>query len=584
MNYNKIQLMVYGENISLTDVSIHSESVILKKINKTDNPNYLFLDIEIQSNALPGSFDIIFILGKKKIAYTYELKLKSDKKRGFSSADLIYLLMPDRFANGNPENDLPSFENSENLPMLEKPDRNNPNGRHGGDIQGVVNHLDYLQNLGVTTLWLNPTLENNNPQYSYHGYAITDFYKTDPRHGTNEDYKKLSDELHKRGMKLIMDMIFNHCSSNHWWIKDLPSNDWTNTSPEFHSNFRGSTIPDIHSSQVDLKQMIEGWFDNHMPDLNQNNSFLASYLIQNSIWWIETADLDGIRMDTQPYPFKEFMAEWAKQVHDEYPDITLLGETWLQQPSITAYFSGNSPISGDYDSGLDCVTDFPLYYSTRDAFNQNDGWDTGLADIYYTLAQDFLYGNAYNNVIFLDNHDLDRYYSSVGEDSDKLKMGLSLLMTMRGIPMIYYGTEIMTKGQEHQGHGFIRTDFPGGWNNDKVNAFKPEGRTEKQYEIYSFIKTLADWRKNNKPVTEGKLLHFVPENNVYAYFRYTQDEAVAVFLNNHDTDEKIVNLKRFNEILKNYSIGINIITKEENDLSQILKIPNESAIILELKK
>jgi glycosidase len=577
MNNSHLQLLVYGDQIALAEVTINSNSFKLQKVNKTDNPNYLFLDVEILPDALPGSYTISFKYGKKPIIYNYELKAKSNLKRGFSSKDLIYLIMPDRFANGNPLND--------NDPgMSEQADRTKPNGRHGGDIQGVINRLDYIQDLGITTLWLNPTLENNNPSYSYHGYAITDFYKTDPRHGSNSDYIKLSDELHQRNMKLVMDMIFNHSSINHWWIKDLPAKDWLNTGPDFRSNFRGSTIPDIHASQSDLNKMITGWFDANMPDLNQNNPYLAAYLIQNSIWWIETAGLDGIRMDTQPYPYKEFMSEWAKYIHEEYPDITLLGETWLQQPSITAYFSGNSPISGDYNSNLDCVTDFPLYYSTRDAFNQADGWDTGLANIYYTFAQDFLYGNAYNNVIFLDNHDLDRYYTSVGKDIDKFKMGLTLLFTARGIPMLYYGTELMNFGSADQGHGIIRPDFPGGWTEDKIDAFKEDGRNKDQNELFNFIKTLAGWRKNNKAVTEGKMMHFVPENNVYVYFRYTDNEAVMVLFNNHNKEERTVDPKRFEEILKGYSKGKFILTNETIDLTKPITIGKKSALIIELIK
>ncbi|MCD4793913.1 MAG: glycoside hydrolase family 13 protein [Bacteroidales bacterium] len=584
MKNQTVQLLVYGENISLTDISISSEKVKLQKIHKIENPNYLFLDVEVLSNAKPGSFDIVFSKGLTIIKQKYELKEKSSRIRGFSSADLIYLLMPDRFANGNPKNDFPSFSNLESLPILEKPDRNDPDGRHGGDIQGVIEHLNYIKELGVTTLWLNPTLENNNPAYSYHGYAITDFYKTDPRSGTNEDYKRLSNELHKKDMKLIMDMIFNHCSSNHWWMKDLPMKDWANTNPDYRSNFRGSTIADIHASKDDQKRMTQGWFDNRMPDLNQHNHYLATYLIQNSIWWIEYADLDGIRMDTQPYPFKDFMSAWAKQVREEYPDITLLGETWLQKPAFTAYFSGNSPISGDYNSHLNSITDFPLYYATRDAFNQNDGWTDGLSSIYYILAQDFLYENANNNVIFLDNHDLNRYFTSVGEDVNKLKMGLAFLLTSRGIPMLYYGTEILTTGHEHKGHGHIRTDFPGGWKNDKINAFTKEGRTKEQNKICNYIKTIADWRKTNKAVTEGKLLHFVPENNVYVFFRYTDNEAVMVLLNNHNSQKRTVDCKRFNEILKEYSKGKNILTDEIIDISKTITINKKSALIIELEK
>ncbi len=577
MENENLQILVYGENISQTDVIIKSDKVEWVKINKVENSNYLFLDLKINKNATAGEFEIIFKKGKKtKGKYTYVLNQKSEMQRGFSSADAIYLLMPDRFANGNTEND---SEES----MLEKADRKNLDGRHGGDIQGVINHLDYIKELGMTAVWLNPTIENNNKDYSYHGYGITDFYKTDARFGTNEDYKNLSDEIHKKDMKLIMDMIFNHCGIGHWWVGDYPTKDWTNSNPDFRSNFRGSTISDPHSSTSDLNQMVQGWFVTTMPDLNQNNKYLATYLIQNSIWWIEYADLDGIRMDTQPYPYKEFMSEWAKQVMTEYPTISLLGETWLQKVPFTAYFQGDSPISGDYNSHLQSTTDFPLYYAIKDALNEEEGWTSGLLKLYCVLAQDFLYADANKNVIFMDNHDLDRFYTSVGEDINKLKMGIAFLLTTRGIPMFYYGTEILTSGQEHKGHGHIRTDFPGGWASDKANAFTEKGRTKDQNEIFNFTKKIANWRQTNKAVTEGKLIHFLPENNTYVYFKYTENEAVMVILNNHNSESRTIDCSRFNEILKDYSSGKDIISDKNFDNLKEITISKKSAMIIELK-
>jgi len=577
MENENLQILVYGENISETDVIIKSDKVELVKINKVESSNYLFLDLKINKNATAGEFEIIFKKGKKtKGKYTYVLNKKREIQRGFSSADAIYLLMPDRFANGNSEND---SEES----MLEKADRKNLDGRHGGDIQGVINHLDYIKELGMTAVWLNPTIENNNKDYSYHGYGITDFYKTDARFGTNEDYKNLSDEIHKKDMKLIMDMIFNHCGIGHWWVGDYPTKDWTNSNPDFRSNFRGETIADPHSSTSDLSQMVQGWFVTTMPDLNQNNKYLATYLIQNSIWWIEYADLDGIRMDTQPYPYKEFMSEWAKQVMTEYPTISLLGETWLQKVPFTAYFQGDSPISGDYNSHLQSTTDFPLYYAIKDALNEEEGWTSGLLKLYYVLAQDFLYADANKNVIFMDNHDLDRFYTSVGEDINKLKMGIAFLLTTRGIPMFYYGTEILTSGQEHKGHGHIRTDFPGGWASDKANAFTEKGRTKDQNEIFNFTKKIANWRQTNKAVTEGKLIHFLPENNTYVYFKYTENEAVMVILNNHNSESRTIDCSRFNEILKDYSSGKDIISDKKIDNFKEITISKKSAMIIELK-
>ena len=578
MENTHLQLLVYGKNISKTDVVINSEKAELKVVSKVQNPNYLFLDIDISKDAKPGNFNILFKLkGKTKAKYSYQLSEKPKRKRGFSQSDFIYLLMPDRFANGNPDNDSADG-------LLEKINRSNPDGRHGGDIQGVINHLDYIQNIGVTALWLNPVLENNNPSYSYHGYAITDFYKTDPRIGTDEGYKQLSDELHKRKMKLIEDMIFNHCSENHWWMKDLPTDNWVNTNKDFHTNYRGSTITDPHASQSDYKKMTEGWFVSSMPDLNQHNPFLANYLIQNSIWRILTYDLDGIRMDTYPYPFKDFMSEWAQRLHAEFPDITLLGETWLHKVPYTAYFQANSPISGNYNSHLDCITDFSLYYATKAAFNEKEGWEEGLLRIYNIFAQDFLYANPENIVIFLDNHDLDRYFSDVGEDMNKFKMGICVLLTARGIPVLFYGDEILKTGFEYQGHGHIRTDFPGGWKTDKKNAFTKEGRTEKQNEAFNFIKKIADFRKTSKALTEGKLLQFIPENNTYVYFRYTDNEAVMIMLNNNDTESRTISCSRFSEILKNYNTGKNIISGKKYEKLDNITINKKSTIIIKLKK
>lgn len=578
MKNQKLQLIIYGKKISKADVVIKSDKAKLLVTHRVPNDNYLFLDLEITKEAKAGKFMIQFLENGEIIGeYDYVLKEKTKRKRGFSSKDLIYLAMPDRFANGDYSNDNPKN-------IKEAKDRKNPNGRHGGDIQGVINNLDYIQNLGVTALWLNPTLLNDRKEYSYHGYGITDFYKTDPRSGSNDTYMHLAQRLHSRNMKIIMDMIFNHCGANHWWIDDLPTDDWLNKDKNYRTNYRGSTVIDPHVAKSDLSLMTEGWFVESMPDLNQNNPFLATYLIQNTIWWIEFAELDGIRVDTQPYPFKKFMADWANKIHAEYPDITLLGETWLHFPAFTAYFQGNSPVAGDYNSGLNSVTDFPLYYSVIEAFNENEGWKQGMARLYLHLAQDFLYNDANNTVIFLDNHDLDRFYTSVGEDINKLKMGLGFLLTTRGIPMIYYGTEIGMTGSEHKGHGDIRKDFPGGWTEDSRTAFTKEGRTDTENEIYNFVKTIALWRKDNKAVTEGKLTHFVPQDGVYVYFKHTEDEAVMVILNNNDNKNKVVDTERFSEILDSYNKGIEIISKKKIMMSDKIEISSKSVMIIELYK
>lgn len=577
MENNTLQLLVYGKDIGQAEVKINSDLVNLLVIHKVPNKNYLFVDLEILPGAKAGKFTIDFYKDEKLIGqYDYMLREKKKRQRGFSPDDFIYLLMPDRFANGDPSND--SMDK-----MKEKSDRNNPDGRHGGDIQGVIDNLDYIQNLGITSVWLNPTLENDRKSYSYHGYGITDFYKTDVRMGTNDLYKQLAQELHARDMKIIADMIFNHSCYEHWWVKDLPTDDWLNTNKDFRTNYRGSTIMDPNASDIDRKHMVEGWFVETMPDLNQNNPFLGRYLIQNSIWWVEFAKLDGIRMDTHPYPYKEFMAQWAEELRIEYPTLTLLGETWLHSTPFTAYFQGDSPVSGSYNSHLHSVTDFPLYYSISESFNEKEGWGEGMNKLYLTLAKDFLYANPSMVVIFPDNHDLNRIFSSFDEDIDKLKMAMAFVLTTRGIPMMYYGTEILMTGFEHEGHGHIREDFPGGWKTDSRNAFTKEGRTDAENEMHDYIKTIADWRKANPDLMRGKLTHFLPDNGVYVYFRHTDDDAVMVALNNLPDQDREIDLERFNEILNGYTGGTNVLTSEKITLGKSVSIPKKSALILDLE-
>lgn len=578
MQNQNLQLLIYGENISTTDVVINSDLVTVARITKVTSPNYLFIDLIISENATAGNFDIIFKNKNKEVAkYTYQLLDKTPVQRGFSSKDLVYLLMPDRFANGDETNDNVST-------LLEQSDRSNGDGRHGGDIQGVIDHLDYIQKLGATAIWLNPVLENNSPDYSYHGYAATDFYNVDARHGTNELFKTFVNNAHSMGMKVILDVIYNHCGTNHWWVDDLPSADWVNTDKDFHTTYRGSVLADPHSSNVDVFRFSAGWFVSTMPDLNQHNPLLATYFIQNTIWWVEYAGINGIRIDTYPYPYQDFMSELTRSVREEYPDITILGETWLQSTPLVAYFQQNSPVNKDFNSHLQSVTDFPLFYAAKHAFNEDDGWTTGLFRLYYTIASDFLYSNPSDLVIFLDNHDLDRYYTSVGKNIKKFKMGVAFILTTRGIPVIYYGTEIAMEGIEHKGHQYIRTDFPGGWKGDATNVFSQTGMSKTEGDAYNFVVKLANWRKNNKAVTEGKLMHFLPENNVYTYFRYTDDEAVMVMINNHNTEDKTVDCSRFNEILKDYTWAKEIISGTKyDDLSEI-EIKSKSAMIFELHK
>jgi glycosidase len=573
-----LQLLVYGKSISKSQVEINYPGVKFVKKHLVENPNYLFIDIEIDQSAKAGTFSIIFKSDKKNLKYDYELKSKvtdPQKHNGFNSSDVIYLLMPDRFANGNPAND--SYAG-----MLEKADRNNPNGRHGGDLKGISDHLDYFVMLGVTSLWLNPVFENNMPQTSYHGYAITDFYKVDPRLGTNNEYLQLVDNCHKKGLKVIMDMVFNHCASEHWFIKDMPSKDWVHQFNEFtRSNYRGEVACDPYASELDAVLFEKGWFDNTMPDLNQENQFLTNYLIQNSIWWVKYSGIDGIRMDTYPYPKKEMMSNWVKMVLNEYPNLNIVGEAWLQKESHTAYWQKDFIARDGFNSGLPSVTDFPLNYAVIKSLNQPESWTGGLSELYYVLSQDFLYSDANQNLIFPDNHDIQRIYTSLNHNFNKFKMAMSFYMTTRGIPQIYYGTEILMDGDGSASHGYLRQDFPGGWQGDKMNAFSPKNLGTERTMALDFMTKLLNWRKSSELVHTGKLKHFIPENGTYVYFRYSEKAALMVILSKRDAH--FMKTERYHEILKNYKRAKDIITDEViEDLGSIW-MEGYSARILELE-
>lgn len=581
MKNSQLQLLIYAEDISACEVKFDCSHAVIDRLVRTANPNYLFIDMTILPAMIPGSYHMEFIKNQQTIfCYEYEFKPRSEgsaNRKGIDASDAIYLIMPDRFANGNPEND--------NMPgMLEKADRSKPNGRHGGDLRGIQQNLSYIRDLGFTCIWINPVFENNMPRYSYHGYAITDFYKIDSRLGTLDDYCSLISDAHSQGLKVIKDMIFNHCGTEHYWVKDPPSPDWIHQWKGFtRTNYRATTFVDPHRSEYDLRKMVKGWFDTSMPDLNQSNPLLAKYLIQNSIWWIEVAGLDGIRMDTQPYPYKEFMAEWAKTVLSEYPNFYIVGEAWLTKASLVAYYQKGALNHDGYNSYLPGVFDFPLNGAMLAAFNENDGWDKGLARLYETLTEDFLYANPFALVTFLDNHDKNRYFTTVGEDLAKLKMALSFLMTTRGIPSVYYGTELLMTGWEQPEHGEIRKDFPGGWPGDKVNAFTTSGRTPIQNEIYDYLKKLLKIRSEHRALHFGKLTHFIPQGGVYVYFRHLENDCVMVILNNNKSDGEL-DLSRFHEILDSYSSASDLITQETHALSKTLRPKAKSATIYHLSR
>lgn len=575
-----VQLMVHGQEIAAAEISLNYPGVKIKSISRQSNPNYVFIDLLISPEAKVGTFPIEFRKNKKEaVSYTYELKKRephSAERKGFDGSDVIYLITPDRFANGNPGNDAVAG-------MKEQPNRSHMNGRHGGDIQGIKNSLDYLAGMGFTSVWLNPVLENNMTQVSYHGYSTTDFYKVDPRYGTNEEYRELAQSIHQKGMKLMMDMIFNHIGSEHWWMNDMPSADWLNNYPEYKITTHRRTVnQDPHASEADKTAMADGWFVPTMPDMNQRNPFLLTYLIQNSIWWTEYVGLDGIRMDTYPYPDKFAMAEWTRRMLEEYPDFYMVGEEWAMNPAIVSYWQKGKVNADGYISYLPGLMDFPLNNAVVQGLKNPETWGGGLMTIYEAMANDFLYPNSNDLVVFPDNHDMSRFYTQLGENIDLLKMGVAYYATTRGIPQIFYGTEILMSNPGTEEHGVIRSDFPGGWAGDQVNAFTGAGLSAKQKDAQDYFRKVLNWRKTNPVVQSGALKHFVPENGIYVYFRYNQSGKVMVVLNKNQ-EAKALDTARFGEVMAGCTSGKDIISGASiTDLSSV-KVPAMSAMIIELK-
>ena len=580
MKNTELQVLFYNSHldISMYEPTLNYSGVSLKEKVKVENPHYLFLKLQIAANAKAGVLLIQFKSGKKSFIYSYELKNKStatNRTQGFNASDVVYLLFPDRFSNGDLKNDtLPGF--------YEGTHREKPFGRHGGDLKGISDHLDYIKDLGVTAVWINPVLENNQKRGSYHGYAITDLYKVDARFGSNEEYVKLIDKAHQSGIKIIQDMVMNHIGNEHWLVKDPPEKNWIHQFPKYtSSNYHGGVITDPYRSMYDSVIMVNGWFDHTMPDVNQSNPLFADYLIQNSIWWMEYAGIDGIRMDTYPYPDKYFMARWAKVLTDEYPKFSMVGEVWLNSISQTAYWEKGAKNADGYESYLPSVTDFPFCFSVPKALNEGPGWDTGLNRLYELLSQDFQYPNANNNLTFLDNHDMTRYFLSVGKDLDKFKMGVTFLLTVRGIPQLYYGTEALMDG-DASSHPQVRRDFQGGWAGDEVDFFKNKNLTLDQQEAMKFMKKILNWRKSKPVIHQGKLGHFIPQDNVYVYFRTLGNEKVMVMMNGNTTD-KSISTERFAEQMKGRTKAKNVLTDEIFHGLETIKVPARTALILELE-
>lgn len=578
MKNPELQILLYGEDLALSDVSVSGEGIYLKETVRQDNPNYLLLYLDL-SEAKAQTFQILLKHGKKKLQIPYELKSRvrrGEDVKGFTSEDVLYLIMPDRFANGNPENDVVDGMREKKI------DRADAFARHGGDIQGISNHLDYIADLGVTAIWLNPTQENDMESGSYHGYAITDYYQIDRRFGSNEDFCALVEKAHERNLKVVMDMIFNHCGSENYLFKDKPSKEWFN----YHSNyvqtsFKTASVMDIHASAFEKKIATDGWFTSVMPDFNQRNRHVARYLIQSSIWWIEYAGINGIRQDTHPYADFDFMSQWCKEVLDEYPYFNIVGETWLNSNVLVSYWQKDSKLAAPLNSNLPTVMDFPLQALINQAFDEETGeWGGGLYKLYDYQTQDLVYANPMNLLTFLDNHDTSRFAQTdeMAKNLKRYKQAMVFLLTTRGIPQIYYGTEILMTGDKGKGDGDLRKDFPGGWQGDTRNCFAKNGRTALENEAFEFTRQLLNWRKGNQVIGKGNLKHYSIQNGVYVYQREFNGKSVVVIMNGTD-DSKELDLTPYQEILPREN-AFDVLTGKNVNLSGKLRLNGRESLIL----
>ena len=583
MKNPKLQLLVHGKNITGYKVQLNYPGVKLIEVHQVENPDYLFIDLEVTAEAKAGKFPISFMdKGKKVSAYSYELKNRdqsASRIQGVTNKDFIYLLMPDRFSNGDPSNDVVKG-------LAEtKFNRDSMYYRHGGDIQGVINHLDYLKATGVTTIWMTPEIENDMTSASYHGYAVTDHYKIDPRYGTNALYKTYVDKVHAKGMKVIKDIVHNHIGTGHWTFKDMPMKDWVNQWPAYtQTSYRDEPVMDPHASAADRKKQLDGWFVPSMPDLNERNPYVQNYLTQNHIWWIEYAGIDGLRLDTYAYNDPEYMADWALKLKAEFPSLSIFGETLVNSVASQAYFTQGNTVNRGFDTHLPGVTDNMMKSAVYEALNSKNGWTDGIFRLYNVVSQDFLYQDPTRNVIYWDNHDMSRFYSMIQEDMNKYKSGMAILLTMRGIPQLYYGTEILMKNFSDP-DGLVRSDFPGGWKGDTKDKFTAAGRTPKENEAWNYVSKLAVYRTKSEALQTGKMMQFVPEDGVYVYFRYItegkQGKDVMVILNSEDK-AKTLDTSRFAERMKNTSSAINVISGEQINTVKNISVPAKTTLVLEL--
>ena len=603
MKNPSVQLMVYGKDIRSAEVSTNYPGVKIDSLVRLDSPNYLLVYMNIK-DAQPGTMKLCFKTGKNKTNVNYELKardMKGEDRQGFTNADVLYMLMPDRFASSGKNLEVKGLN-------AYKVDRSQPSLRHGGDLEGLRQHLDYFTELGVTALWFTPVLENNSPDHgkssTYHGYATTDYYRVDPRFGSNADYRRLVDEAHKKGLKVVMDMIFNHCGFEHPWVKDLPSKDWLNT-PEWlypenqkytvktqtmdgeqttntkylQTSYKLTPVLDPYASKVDLHETVDGWFVPTMPDLNQRNEHLMTYLIQNSEWWIETVGIDGIRMDTYPYADRKGMARWMEVLNEEYPNFNTVGETWVTEPAYTAAWQKDSPLQKE-NSYLKTVMDFAFFDRVNQAKNEEtDAWWNGFNRIYNSLCYDYLYKDPSHVMAFIENHDTDRFLGET-QDTLALKQALALLLTVKRIPQLYYGTEVLMNGTKQVTDGNVRKDFPGGFPGDTRSAFTTEGRTKAENDMFRWTARLLHWRQGNEVITKGKQTQFIPQNGVYVVARSYNGKNVMTVING-TSKAATMKAERYAEIIGDAQEATNILTGHKINISKDVKLAPRGVMVLE---
>ncbi len=584
MKSPELQLMVHGVRIAELQAQVQAPGVRLKKQTRAPNPNYLFLDLEIAPEAQAGEFEILFSNGKTTLKQRYQLLQResgSAERQGFGPKDAIYLVVPDRFAQGQPNRPQPAG-------LAEGNDRRNPGGRHGGDIAGLRQHLDYIAGLGFTQLWPTPLSENNADKYSYHGYAASDFYKVDARFGTNEEFRELSRTAKAQGLGLIQDIVLNHIGGSHWWMRDLPAPDWLNQWGEYtETQHARMTLQDRYASDSDRKRFTDGWFTRNMPDLNQRNPQLATYLTQMTIWWIEYAGLSGIRTDTYSYSDRDFLSRWSARVMQEYPRLNIVGEEWSPHPAVVSYWQRGKQNHDGYVSSTPSMMDFPLHGALLAALGETDGHDSGLTKLYEALAHDFVYPAPEQLVLFEGNHDTPRLYSLLKEDFASWKMALAYLATTRRIPQLFYGTELLMQSPRERDDGIVRSDFPGGWAGEAVNGFTGRGLKPQQREAQDYVRRLFNWRKASRVVHEGELMHYAPEGGVYALFRYLKNEPnaprVMLLLNKGGKDTKL-DPRRFAEMLAGTKSAVDVMTGQPVTITDSLTVPARSALIVELRR